>query len=138
MLAPNFSLPYIDDPSKTYQLSDDLGKIVVLTFWTSWCPDCSQDLPLKERLYQTVDSEKMVFRTVNVSGREPKADEAIRYFDNFLSQPTVVDDGLNTYRAYDCMGVPTTVIIDQEGKIIEQFTDQASSIEIMQSISRFI
>lgn len=135
--APDFTLSYIDQPG-TYQLSKHLGKVIVLTFWTSWCPDCSHDLPLKERLYQASTNEAIVFITINVSGREPNQEEARRYYHQFLTQPTLVDHGLETYRAYNCLGVPTTVIIDQTGFIIKTFSDQARPLQIMEALAPFL
>lgn len=137
MKAPNFTLPYIDKEGH-YQLKDDLGKIIVLTFWTSWCPDCGSDLPLKEKLYQTVDSEKVKFITINVVGREREPSEGIRFYNKFLTQPTLVDRGLEVYRQFNCLGVPTTVIINQDGEIIVQLSAHAKPIDIMQAISPFI
>ncbi|MBM7541465.1 redoxin domain-containing protein [Amphibacillus cookii] len=137
MRAPDFCLPYIDR-DQYYQLSDQRGKIVVLTFWASWCPDCSNDLPLKERLYQSIDQTKMSFITINVVGRERDPNEGIRYYQKFLSQPTLIDHGIDVYRKYNCLGVPTTVIIDQQGYIIKQFTDQAKPLDIMETIGELI
>jgi len=137
MKAPNFKLPYIDRPGY-YQLDDDLGKIIVLTFWTSWCPYCSTDLPMKDKLYQTVDQELVKFLTINVAGRERDPNEGLRFQKNFIEQPTLVDDGLDTYRKYNCQGVPTTVIIDQEGEIITQLSSATKPIDLVEAISPFI
>ncbi|WP_067844005.1 TlpA family protein disulfide reductase [Amphibacillus sediminis] len=137
MKAPEFTLPYLDQ-NQTYTLSQDRGKIIILTFWASWCPDCSSDLPLKERLYQTVDAGKVSFITINVSGRERNQEDALRYHQKFISQPTLVDRGLEVYRLYQCLGVPTTVVISQTGEILKQFTDQAKPLEIMAAISQLL
>ena len=137
MKAPEFKLPYIDQ-DKYYDLKDDLGKIVVLTFWTSWCPECSIDLPIKEKLHQTIESDKIRFITINVAGRERTPDDGGRFYHEFLNQPTLVDNGLEVYRKYQCKGVPTTVIIDQTGMIITQITNQAKPLDIMQAISPYI
>lgn len=137
MKAPHFKLPYIDKQGD-YQLSDDLGKIVVLTFWTSWCPSCGVDLPLKEKFYQAADSEKIKFITINVVGRERHPNDGVRFHNQFLTQPTLVDRGLEVYRDYNCLGVPTTVIINQAGEIIDQLSEQAAPIDIVEAISPFL
>ncbi|WP_440896198.1 TlpA family protein disulfide reductase [Amphibacillus sp. Q70] len=137
MKALNFTLPYIDKEG-SYQLKSDLGKIIVLTFWTSWCPACGSDLPLKEKLYQTVDSEKVKFITINVAGRERTPNEGLHFHNNFLTQPTLVDRGLEVYRQFNCLGVPTTVIINQDGEIITQLSDHANPIDMIQTISPYI
>lgn len=133
MKAPDFKLPYIDQPGD-YQLSDDVGKIVILTFWTSWCPYCHTDMPMKEKLYQTIDSEMVKFLTINVVGREREPDAGRRYHEELITQPTLVDDGLEIYRKYDCQGVPTTVIINQEGEIVSTHYAVLKPIQIIDAI----
>lgn len=135
--APLFELPYINH-SNTYQLEQDLGKVIVLTFWASWCPDCGKDLPKKEQLYQTMDHEKVVMMTVNVTGRERSKEDAIHYSEEFLTQPTLSDYGRNIYDLYECDGVPSTIIIDQEGNIHAQFGDQAPFLDIVKKLGELI
>ncbi|MBH0231014.1 TlpA family protein disulfide reductase [Halobacillus yeomjeoni] len=135
--APNFKLPYINS-DKNYTLEEDLGKVVVLTFWASWCPDCGVDLPKKEQLYKTMDHEKVKMLTINVTGRERNVEDGMEYAEKFLTQPTLMDDGREIYERYGSQGVPTTVIIDQNGNIHRQFGDKADFLEIVESIGQLI
>ncbi|MGP4061386.1 TlpA family protein disulfide reductase [Halobacillus sp. H74] len=135
--APHFELPYITGES-TYNLEDDIEKVIVLTFWTSWCPDCGKDLPKKEQLYSTVDHEKVKMVTINVSGRERDVKEGVEFAEKFLNQPTLVDEGRMTYDLYACQGVPTTIIIDQQGNIHDRFGDQASFLDVVESLGALI
>ncbi|RWZ54911.1 TlpA family protein disulfide reductase [Halobacillus fulvus] len=131
--APLFELPYINSED-IYHLEEDSGKVIVLTFWASWCPDCGTDLPKKEQLYQNMDHSKVKMMTINVTGRERNAEEAVQYTEKFLTQPTLRDRGREVYDAYNGDGVPTTVIIDQNGYIHKQFGDQANFLEIVEAI----
>jgi len=136
-VAPDFTLPFIDkDESLT--LSDFRGQMVLLTFWASWCPDCSQDMPMKERLYQTVDQNKLAMLTINVAGRERTHHDAVRYKTNFITQPTLVDRGRETYLNYNALGVPTTVLIDQDGNIVKQWGENLNFLNLMEAISSYL
>ncbi|KHE68674.1 TlpA disulfide reductase family protein [Halobacillus sp. BBL2006] len=135
--APLFELPYIHS-NETYQLKEDLGKVIVLTFWASWCPDCGKDLPKKEQLFKTMDHEKVKMLTINVVGRERMEEKGIRYAEEFLTQPTLKDRGREVYDLYESEGVPTTIIIDQQGNIYNKFGDKASFLEIVESIGNLI
>ncbi len=136
-VAPDFTLPFIDkDESLT--LSDLRGQMVLLTFWASWCPDCSQDMPLKERLYQTIDQDKLAMLTINVAGRERTHADAVRYKNNFIKQPTLVDRGRETYLNYNALGVPTTVLIDQEGNVVKQWGENLNFLSLMEAISTYL
>ncbi|WP_231376010.1 peroxiredoxin family protein [Prevotella sp. AGR2160] len=47
--APDFKMKTID--GKNFKLSSLKGKVVVLDFWASWCPDCRRDMPEMMRIY---------------------------------------------------------------------------------------
>ncbi|UOR11800.1 TlpA family protein disulfide reductase [Halobacillus amylolyticus] len=135
--AIDFQLPYIDS-NETYQLSNDLGKVIVLTFWVSWCPDCGVDLPRKEQLFQSINHEKVQMVTINVQGRERNIEDGEIFAEKFLAQPTLVDNHRKVYDAYNCAGVPTTIIINKDGYITHQFGDKASLLTIVEAIGTLI
>ncbi|WP_347548937.1 TlpA disulfide reductase family protein [Pseudalkalibacillus hwajinpoensis] len=134
MKAPCFELKEIrsGDPVR---LSDYTGKPVMLTFWTSWCPDCMQDLPMKEQFYQHADPDTIGFLTINVTGRERSSDAGQDFASkNSLPFPVLADNGRETYEAYGCAGVPTTVLIDKNHNITHVFNDQSSFMDIVKAL----
>lgn len=137
MHAPHFNLKYIDK-EKQYNLKESRGSIILLTFWVSWCPDCSTDLPKKEHLFQSIDHDHIKMLTINVTGRERDPNDGIRFAEKFLSQPTLVDDDRKVYDAYHCKSVPTTIIIDQNGHICYRFDDNANVVEIISALGQLL
>ncbi|MBR7554710.1 TlpA disulfide reductase family protein [Allobacillus sp. GCM10007491] len=138
MKAPQFELPYLNE-DHTFSLDEVLGeKVVVLTFWVSWCPDCARDLPKKEQFYKTTRSDELEMITINVTGRERSEEEALKYQEQFLTQPVLKDNGREVYDLYECTSVPTTIVIDKNGEIVGEFGDKADFVEILQVISQAI
>ncbi|WP_082233480.1 TlpA family protein disulfide reductase [Halobacillus massiliensis] len=135
--APDFTLPYIDS-EETFTLSKYKDKIIMLTFWASWCPDCGVDLPKKEQLYQTMDHSKVKMITINVTGRERNIEDAKKYYEKFLTQPTLTDRETNVYDMYKAEGVPSTIIVNQKGELAFQFSDQAEFFEIVRALGSLI
>lgn len=136
MKAPLFELYTIN--GEPYKLEQDIGKVILLTFWASWCPDCGRDLPKKEQFYQSVPNDKVKMLTINVAGRERNPQEGINYAEKFLSQPTLIDDNRKVYDQYRCEGVPTTIIIDQNGDIAHSFGDKAEMMDIIQAVGELL
>lgn len=136
MQAPHFKLPAIDGTH--YDLEQDLGKIIVLTFWASWCPDCSRDLPKKEQFFQSLNREDLKMLTINVAGREGNTEEGVAFAHKFLSQPTLVDRGTEVFDLYGATRLPTTVVINKQGQIEATFGDEADVMEIMKTIGTLI
>ncbi|MFG6116986.1 TlpA disulfide reductase family protein [Halobacillus sp. MO56] len=135
--APLFQLPEIHSGS-VYDVKEDIGKVIVLTFWVSWCPDCARDLPMKEQLNRSMDSNKVRMLTINVAGRERSSQAGEDFATKFLTQKTLVDEGRSIYDQYQCTSVPTTVIIDQKGFIAAKFDDQAKFLEIVEKLGELV
>ena len=51
-------------------VSENKGKIVVITFWATWCPPCLKELPVLERLQRRLGPD--LIRVIAVNHRESK------------------------------------------------------------------
>ncbi|MCT2535929.1 TlpA family protein disulfide reductase [Aquibacillus koreensis] len=137
MKAHRFTLPYLDQEG-SYTLEEDIGKIILITFWASWCSACGVDLPKKEQLHQSIDPNVVKMLTINVKARERDMNAALTYKNKYLSQLALVDDGRFVYDQYQCNGVPTTVIVDRNGDIYSKFDDQSDFLQIVQSLGELL
>ena len=59
MEAPNFTVEMFDGES--IRLSDLRGKVVLVNFWATWCPDCRKDVPKMKELYGKYASDNVIF-----------------------------------------------------------------------------
>ncbi|OLO42509.1 hypothetical protein BTR23_00375 [Alkalihalophilus pseudofirmus] len=122
--------------NREVSLSQYMGKPCMITFWTSWCPDSQRDLVKKNQLFETMDTNKLSFITVNVVGREGNDQDGIRYVkQNQFRFPVLLDEGTKVYDYFQCKGVPTTVLLDKEMTIKKVFDDRSSFIDIMNGLS---
>lgn len=139
MRAPLFELPYLNNENETFKLQDIIGnKIVLLTFWVSWCPDCARDLPKKEQFYKTSRNADIEMITINVPGRERNEADAYKFAEQFLTQPVLKDRDREIYDLYECTSVPTTIIIDRNGEIAGKFGDKADFFEVIQALTKVL
>lgn len=106
-------------------LSDLLGRVVVLNSWASWCGPCRDEIPDFVRLSQDTDPANVVVVGLNVSD-EPSA--AARFADELaMPYPSIVDsDGalLRTIPGVPPSALPSTVIIDREGRVAVRIVGQ--------------
>lgn len=116
MQAPDFTLEAED--GLTYTLSDYKGQTVVLNFWASWCPPCRAELPELKVFYDEESSDELVFLSVNLftSERDPAALPDFIENEN-LPFPVLYDRAGEVGTAYEIQSIPTTVIIDPDGRI---------------------
>lgn len=110
--APDFSAP--DITGKVQNLSSYRGRIVILNFWATWCPECVREIP---SLNAFAEANRDVVVLGIASERSPEAVE------NFLSTstvkyPIIVDATGDVFvRKYMIRALPSTIIIDRKGFI---------------------
>jgi cytochrome c biogenesis protein CcmG, thiol:disulfide interchange protein DsbE len=114
-MAPAFTLTDLD--GQNVNLSDLLGKVVVLNFWASWCPPCRAEMPAIQQVYQDYQDQGLVVLAVNVANQDTMT--AMRTFlDSFEHTfPILVDENGAVNRLYAVSSLPTTFFIDRDGMI---------------------
>jgi len=110
----DFSLPTLT--GDTQRLSDLKGKVVFLNFWATWCGPCRAEMPSIDVLYKQYREKGMEVLAVN-SGELQSAVHAFIY-NNYLSFPVALDSDGKVSGTYGIQAIPTTFLIDREGKII--------------------
>ena len=122
--AADFTGKRIDGTSVS--LSDYSGKVVLLTFWGSWCGPCRQELHtdnLPATIAEFADNNDFVFLPIaNKDTRE----SLIAFFDSpngkaaysYLRPITLVDTNRDIFNLYAKSGVPRTVVVGRDGKIV--------------------
>ncbi|MCL2139395.1 MAG: TlpA family protein disulfide reductase [Treponema sp.] len=98
------------------QLSSLKGKVVFLNFWATWCPPCRIEMPSMENMYQQFNGKAIEFVVVNI--REDEED--VKYFLDYFkfNFPVALDLDGGVAANYGIEGIPTTIIIGKDGKII--------------------
>ena len=118
-IAPEISLNNPD--GKEIKLSSLRGQYVLIDFWASWCAPCRKELPNVVKLYNQYKSKGFTVYSVSLDKDISAWKKAIQ--DDNLSWPNHVSDLLGWESElptlYGFQGIPHTVLIDKEGKIIE-------------------
>jgi len=113
--APNFKLEDIDEYE--YDFSEYRGKVVLLNFWATWCPPCRREMPSMERVYKKFQDENFTVIAVNQMEDEDKIFAFTGALDTRLTFNILLDTKSSVSRDYGVRGLPTTYLIDKEGRI---------------------
>jgi thiol-disulfide isomerase/thioredoxin len=115
--APQISLPSPD--GKEIALSSLKGKLVLIDFWASWCGPCRKEMPNVIKIYSKFKNKGFEIYGVSLDQDKEKWMEAIT--KDGINWPQVSDlkywDNVAA-RIYNVQGIPYTVLIDKDGKII--------------------
>lgn len=109
------------DGSKNRLLADFRGKVVVVDFWTTWCPPCRQSMPELVNIQRQEAKVPIAVIPVNMD------EDGWSVVTPFLMKKRKVLDGFRVFRAavgksgIHVLGTveafPTTFIVDAKGKL---------------------
>lgn len=116
-LAPNFELETLDGGEYQFDHSQ-LSKPVLINFWASWCSPCISEAPALAELHQKY-KDRVEFIAVNVTTWEFKGtDKATEFVQEHNLQMSIpLDEDGDIIKLYNVIGVPVTVLVDQNGVI---------------------
>jgi peroxiredoxin len=124
-VAPAWELK--DTDGKTVRWADFKGKVVILDFWATWCGPCREEIPGFIALQKQYAKQGLVVIGVSV---DADGAEVVRPFiqKSGMTYPVVLADDPLLQAFGDIEALPTTFIIDRQGRIVKEHvgvTDQA-------------
>ncbi|MEO8310058.1 MAG: TlpA disulfide reductase family protein [Caldimonas sp.] len=111
--APDFTLHAMGGPN--LRLKEQRGRVVMVNFWATWCGPCRQEMPQLNRLYEKYKSSGFMLLGVNVDDDVAKAAEVAAKLG--VTFPVLLDTEKTVSKLYDLSTMPSTVLIDREGKV---------------------
>lgn len=132
-VAPAFELPGDVAPIK---LSAYKGKVLYVDFWASWCGPCKQSFPWLNEMQSKYGAKGFQVIGINV---DAKTAEAKTFLNDVPAKFTVAyDDKGVTPKQFGIKGMPSSVLIDVNGKVIAQHTGfkDADKAQLEQAIQQ--
>lgn len=113
--APDFTLDTLQ--GEQIKLSNLRGQIVVVNFWTTWCPPCRAETPALQSAYEAYQESSVVILGVNLTDQDSLPDVKSFVQDFKLTYPILLDRNGAVGLLYQLNGLPTTFFIDRKGVI---------------------
>lgn len=99
-------------------ISSYQGKVVLITFFATWCGPCKKELPVIQSDIYNKYKDNPDFQLL-IFGREHKWDEVNKFkADNKFSMPFYPDPERKIYSKFATQFIPRNFLISREGKIV--------------------
>ncbi len=112
--VPSFTLKDKDDQDFRFP-EDARGKVVLVNFWASWCPECKVELPELIALKEAYGRKPFLLLCVNMDRKRKTADKFLRKLDKPV--PVLYDNDQKLVSLFQPVGVPASFLIGSGGRI---------------------
>ena len=133
--APAFELTTLDGRHVTLQSLR--GQVVLVNFWATWCPPCRVEMPGFQKVYERYASQG--FTIVGVATDIGGSDK-VRHFlsDRGVTYPVAMANGAIVRDFGGVHMLPTSFLIDRQGRIRNQVRGYFASITLDQAVQRLL
>jgi peroxiredoxin len=133
-MAPEITLP--DTSGKMVSLSSLRGKVVLIDFWASWCGPCKQSLPGLVKIYDKYKDKNFTVFSVSLDKFKPEWEQAIKHFNLTWTQVSELKYwSSKVVSLYNFDGIPYTVLVSPEGKILDK---KLSDADLEEELSKML
>lgn len=123
--------------NEVFSLADTQGKVVVLDFWTTWCPPCKKSMPHLQALHDDpAYKDKLVVVAVNADEPPGQVEKVHRFIKQYrMTMPTVWSDAASM-SAYQVRAFPSLVVISADGTISSYSTGGHTLASMREMVDR--
>lgn len=131
------------------ELSDLRGEVVLLNIWATWCGPCREEMPSMQRLHERLGPKGLRIVAVSIDGPRGAPDASGRpggdvgefAREHRLTFDIWHDPSGGIQRVYRTTGVPESVLIDQNGRVVKKVIgatewDDPVNVELIERLLR--
>jgi thiol-disulfide isomerase/thioredoxin len=131
--APSLSGGQVD--GQPFDLDSTRGSVTVVNFWASWCAPCRAETPNLESVAKQTQATGVRFVGVNVKDSRSAAASFLR--DKGVTYPSLYDDDGSLAASWPVpVTLPSTVVLDRQGRIAARFRAAVSSTDLLPVVQR--
>jgi thiol-disulfide isomerase/thioredoxin len=115
---PNISFTNL--ANETLDLNKTLKKnILIVNFWALWCSPCIKEMPVLKELSNKLDNTNSMILFINQDNFKDynRVDDFVEKL-GISKNNVLMDFDMKSYKNFLLKGIPTTLIIDNKGKIL--------------------
>ena len=122
--APEIAFRNADGRDLTF--ADFRGRVLAVNFWATWCAPCVEEMPALDRLHAAVSGDRIEVVAISVDRGGLRQVAPFFAAHDLKHMPVYLDPTGASMRAFAIRGLPTTVVIDGEGREVGRLEGAAA------------
>ncbi len=110
--------PFVDSQGAEKTLADYRGRGIVLNFWATWCAPCVKEMPQLDRLKKILAQDEIEVLALSEDRAGGPLVEKFYRINTIRNLDVLIDRGGKVLRGSKIRGLPTTLLINAEGREI--------------------
>lgn len=106
-------------------LGDFKGAYLIVNVWATWCEPCREEMPALDLLARNLDDRNIRVMPISIDTTGSGNIESFYRRHKLTDLRVYLDPSQNTMRTLNVFGIPTTVLIDPEGREIGRMVGPA-------------
>ena len=109
------------------------GQIVLVNLWATWCTPCREEMPALQRFAREQAGKVVV---LGIDQGESASAAAAYAKERGVTFPILVDEQQQYGRTYAAIGLPTSVIVDRSGHVVQGIDGQMTIEQMRAAVAR--
>lgn len=122
---PLADITFVTADGESESMSDYRGKVVLVNIWATWCPPCREEMPTLDQLQAEIGGPDFLVMPLSI---DTGGIEVVQKFYNEIGISNLgiyLDESMQAMRELGAVGLPTTLLIDREGREIGRLVGPA-------------
>lgn len=131
-----------EENGQKVNLNDQKGKVILINFWATWCAPCKKEMPDLSLINNELKDKNFKMYGINVFFKGSPTIEAV--LQQIPVSYPILDGNDEVVAAFEkamgtkMEGVPTTLIVDKNGKIVDTMVGMRDKDTFMASIKKHL
>lgn len=131
-------LALADLAGRAHALAEYRGKVVVVTFWATWCDPCRDEMPSLQRLGRQLAGRPFAILGVNYGESDARVADFARRLG--LDFPVLLDPDQGAPRAWRVRVLPASFVVGRDGTVRHRVIGEIDwmSREVVEAVTRLV
>lgn len=135
LLIENEESAYTDMTQSKVDFSADFGKVLVVSSWASWCPQCAEDIGRLDKVAAEFKDREVVFLAINRAENPATAERFLNTFNKPEHVRVILDSSDHFFTANAGYAMPETIVYDEDGQVKSHQRGDLNTDELKKTIS---